>query len=256
MSDLTPSQRIGLLRIAAALALLLIIALGVLAWQYHAVGLAPTPAGIEAEIKSWGNWAVAASIGLMIAHSLVPFPAEFVTFANGMLFGPLWGVVITWTGAMLGASLAFALARWFGRPFVDALMNERHRAAMDRWMRRQGVGVLLLSRLMPLISFNVINYAAGLTPDLLVDLPVDHRARHPADHHAAGRHRRPGLERQRPCLDLSRRGRGCRRLALVVLRPAAARGGISVSRPRSPSPCSPPSPLSAPSRRRAPWPRC
>ncbi len=163
MSDPTSSRRIGLLRIAAALALILAIALGVLAWQSHALGIAPTRAGIEAEIHSWGNWAAAASIGLMVAHSLVPFPAEFITLANGMLFGPLWGVVITWTGAMLGACLAFALARWFGRPFVDALLNARHRAALDRWAHRQGIGVLLLSRLMPLISFNVINYAAGLT---------------------------------------------------------------------------------------------
>jgi uncharacterized membrane protein YdjX (TVP38/TMEM64 family) len=158
------SKRVGLLRIAAALTLVLIVGLGLAAWHYHTIGVAPTAAGIEAEIKSWGNWAAAASIGLMVAHSLVPFPAEFVTFANGMLFGPVWGVAITWTGAMLGAALAFALARWFGRPFVDALMNERHRAAMDRWARRQGIGVLLLSRLMPLISFNVINYAAGLAP--------------------------------------------------------------------------------------------
>ncbi len=164
MSDLTASQRIGRRRIAAALALLLIIGLGVLVWWSNAIDLAPTPKGIEAEIRSWGRWAVAASIGLMVAHSLVPFPAEFVTFANGMLFGPVWGVAITWTGAMLGASVAFALSRWFGRPFVDALMNERHRDAFDRWARRQGIGALLLSRLMPLISFNVINYAAGLTP--------------------------------------------------------------------------------------------
>jgi len=161
---MTSSRRIGLLRIAAALALVVVIGLGAAAWWNHAVGVAPTSKGIEAEIRSWGHWAVAASIGLLIAHSLVPFPAEFVTFANGMLFGPVWGVAITWTGAMLGAALAFALARWCGRPFVDALMNERHRAAMDRWARRQGIGVLLLSRLMPLISFNVINYAAGLTP--------------------------------------------------------------------------------------------
>ena len=153
-----------MLRIAAALALVLIIALGVLAWRYHAAGLPPTSKGIEAEIKSWGNWAVAASIGLMVAHSLIPFPAEFVTLANGMLFGPVWGVAITWIGAMLGAALAFALARWFGRPFVDALMNARHRDAVDRWTRHQGIAVLLLSRLMPLISFNLINYAAGLSP--------------------------------------------------------------------------------------------
>lgn len=164
LNDVTSSKRIGLLRIAASLTLLLIIALGVYAWWSDIAGLAPTAKGIEAEIRSWGRWAVAASIGLMIAHSLVPFPAEFVTFANGMLFGPVWGVAITWIGAMLGASLAFALARWFGRPFVDALMSERHRDAIDRWATRQGIGVLLLSRLMPLISFNVINYAAGLAP--------------------------------------------------------------------------------------------
>jgi uncharacterized membrane protein YdjX (TVP38/TMEM64 family) len=164
LHEITSSRRIGLKRVAAALVFLLIIGLGVLAWHYHAIGVAPTSKGIEAEIRSWGHWAVAASIGLMVAHSLMPFPAEFVTFANGMLFGPVWGVAITWTGAMLGAVLAFALARWFGHPFVDALMNERHRAAIDRWAKRQGIAVLLLSRLMPLISFNVINYAAGLTP--------------------------------------------------------------------------------------------
>jgi uncharacterized membrane protein YdjX (TVP38/TMEM64 family) len=164
LGDASASKRIGLRRTATALTFLLIVALGVLAWWSNIVDLAPTPKGIEAEIRSWGHWAVAASIGLMVAHSLVPFPAEFVTFANGMLFGPVWGVAITWTGAMLGAALAFALARWFGRPFVDALMNARHRDAVDHWARRQGIGVLLVSRLMPLISFNVINYAAGLTP--------------------------------------------------------------------------------------------
>ncbi len=164
VTDTTSSRRIGLLRAAAALLLLLMIGAGLAVWWNHDVSFAWTVAGIEAEIKSWGNWAVAASIALMILHSLIPFPAEFISMANGMLFGAFWGVVITWTGAMLGAALAFALARWFGRPFVTALMNERQRETTERWLKRQGIGVLLLSRLMPLISFNVINYAAGLTP--------------------------------------------------------------------------------------------
>ena len=166
----SPRHTIGILRVTAAITFVAVIALGVLAWWsarhggFNVLDAAPTAKGIEAEIRSWGHWAVAGSIVLMVAHSLVPFPAEFVTFANGMLFGPVWGTLITWSGAMLGAILAFALARWFGRPFVYAIMNERHRAAVDQWVRRQGIGVLLFSRLMPLISFNVINYAAGLTP--------------------------------------------------------------------------------------------
>ena len=55
--------------------------------------------------------------------------------ANGMLYGALWGTVITWSGAMLGAWLAFGLARWLGRPFVLAMVPERHHRALDRLPR-------------------------------------------------------------------------------------------------------------------------
>lgn len=118
---------------------------------------------VEEQIHSWGPWGVAGSILLMILHSFIPFPAEILAMANGMLYGPLWGTVITWTGAMLGAYLAFGLARWLGRPFVLARVGERHRVVVDRWAAEQGGPALLFSRLLPVISFNLINYAAGLT---------------------------------------------------------------------------------------------
>jgi uncharacterized membrane protein YdjX (TVP38/TMEM64 family) len=120
-------------------------------------------AAVERTIESWGMWGVAGAILLMVLHSFVPFPAEIVAMANGMLYGPLWGTVITWTGAMLGAYLAFGLARWLGRPFVLAMVASRHHEQLDDWMAHHGGGVLLLSRFVPVISFNLINYAAGLT---------------------------------------------------------------------------------------------
>jgi uncharacterized membrane protein YdjX (TVP38/TMEM64 family) len=118
---------------------------------------------VERTIQSWGMWGVAGAILLMVLHSFVPFPAEIVAMANGMLYGPFWGTVITWTGAMLGAWLAFGLARWLGRPFVHAVIAKRQHEKLDEWVARQGGGVLLLSRFVPVISFNLINYAAGLT---------------------------------------------------------------------------------------------
>ena len=118
---------------------------------------------VEAHIHAWGPWGVTGSILLMILHSFIPFPAEMLAMANGMVYGPLWGTAITWTGAMLGAYLAFGLARWLGRPFVLAMVGERHRAGVERWAAEQGGPTLLFSRLVPLISFNLINYAAGLT---------------------------------------------------------------------------------------------
>jgi uncharacterized membrane protein YdjX (TVP38/TMEM64 family) len=159
------------LRRAIAVLVLLALVLATLAvWGLALAGFAPplpgfelSPRAIEELIASWGMWAVAGAIMLMVLHSFVPFPAELVAMANGMLFGPLWGTLITWAGAMLGAWLAFGLARWLGRPFVRKMVAPRHQDAIDRWALRQGGGALFLSRFVPVISFNLINYAAGLT---------------------------------------------------------------------------------------------
>jgi len=92
----------------------------------------------EATIRSWGAWGVVCSIGLMIAHSFLPFPAEFLAIANGMAYGPVWGAAITWTGAMLGAYLALAWPgfwagrssrRWWPESIDVSLMNGRPSAA-------------------------------------------------------------------------------------------------------------------------------
>ena len=119
--------------------------------------------GIEELIRSWGPWAVGASIGLMVLHSFVPFPAGLLALANGMLYGWFWGTVITWTGAMLGAYVAFGLSRHLGRPFVEVMVPDKHLSRLDDWTARQGGGTLFVSRFLPVISFNFINYAAGLT---------------------------------------------------------------------------------------------
>ena len=117
----------------------------------------------EEAIQSWGAWGVLASIGLMVLHSFVPFPAEFVAIANGMVYGPVWGTVITWTGAMLGAFIAFGLARTLGRPFVELMVRRSNWHVLDDWAAIQGGQLVFISRLIPVISFNLINYAAGLT---------------------------------------------------------------------------------------------
>lgn len=114
-------------------------------------------------IKSLGAMGVAGSIVLMILHSFVPFPAELLTMANGMVYGPLWGVIITWVGAMFGAYAAFGLTRWLGRPFIEKWAPSNYKMKIDAWSQEEGATALLIARLIPVISFNVINYAAGLT---------------------------------------------------------------------------------------------
>ena len=118
--------------------------------------------GIERIAEAWGTWAPAASIALMILHSFVPFPAELIAIANGMLFGPVWGTLVTWIGAVSGAALAFALARRYGRPLVDRLVARKAWTGAEALYACCDARTLLLARLVPVISFNLINYAAGI----------------------------------------------------------------------------------------------
>ena len=148
---------LGLLIAVGILAVLFLVALS-LGWD-----LGISVQDIEDRILSWGSWGIAGSIGLMVLHSFVPFPAEFLALANGMLYGPVWGIAITWTGAMLGAFAAFGLARWLGRPFVARMVARRNWQVLDDWAARQGAGMVLIARFIPVIAFNLINYAAGLT---------------------------------------------------------------------------------------------
>lgn len=113
-------------------------------------------------IRHSGGLGVLASIGLMVIHSFVPFPAELVAIANGMVYGSFWGTVITWVGAMLGAFLAFGLARRYGRPLVGGILSRKNAQRLDDWVAQHGTGALFVSRFIPVISFNLINYAAGL----------------------------------------------------------------------------------------------
>lgn len=118
---------------------------------------------LSARIAALGVWGPIAVVVLMIVHCFVPFPAEILAFCAGAAFGALGGAALIWIGAMLGAALSFWLARRLGRPAVERFLPARHRAALDQWSVEQGTVGLLMARFVPLIAFNLINYAAGLT---------------------------------------------------------------------------------------------
>ena len=117
-------------------------------------------ADVERFVRGWGVWSGIGAVALMVLHSFLPLPAEIIPIANGMVFGPWLGIALTWIGAMLGAVLSYALARAFGIRFVRLVMGPAGAKQIDRVS--PGPGTLLLLRLIPVISFNLINYAAGL----------------------------------------------------------------------------------------------
>lgn len=115
-------------------------------------------------LLGFGAWAPAVSAGLMVLQSLVaPLPAFVVTFANGLLFGVWWGTLLSWTSAMAAAWVCFGIARWFGRPAVRWVVPASALDETDRLFERYGGWAVFLARLIPVVAFDVVSYAAGLT---------------------------------------------------------------------------------------------
>lgn len=149
-------------RLAGLAVLAALVGLG-FALGFSVAGRGLEPGVIMEHVRGLGGWGQAAVIGLMVLHCFVPFPAEILALAAGALYGTALGTGLIWAGAMVGAALSFALARWLGRPFVETMLGERSRARLDAWTVGQGAVTLLVVRFIPVIAFNLINYAAGLT---------------------------------------------------------------------------------------------
>jgi len=115
-------------------------------------------------LLSFGVWAPVVSGLLMVLQSIAaPLPAFVITFANGLLFGAFWGAILSWSSAMVGAIICYYVARSLGRPVVERMVGKKSLALADRFFERYGRYAVLIARLIPIISFDVVSYAAGLT---------------------------------------------------------------------------------------------
>ena len=115
-------------------------------------------------ILSFGIWAPIMSFFLMILQSIVaPLPAFILTFANAGLFGWINGAILSWTSSMAGAILCFWIARFYGRDVVEKLTSKGTLKSVDDFFSKYGNYAVLIARLLPFISFDIVSYAAGLT---------------------------------------------------------------------------------------------
>lgn len=135
-------------------------------WVDNALrAISGNPAGVAEYLRGFGATAALVSGLLMVLQSVMaPLPAFIITFANGMIWGFLGGAALSWSTAMLGAALCYWIARWLGRPAVERLVGGSSSLEVaDLFFERYGDRTILVARLLPFVSFDLISYAAGLT---------------------------------------------------------------------------------------------
>lgn len=118
----------------------------------------------RAYIASYGALAPVVSAILMVFQSVIaPLPAFLITFANGTLFGFWWGSLLSWSSSMVGAAFCFYIARYLGIQRITQLISQPAVEKANDFVEKYGTYAILIARLMPFISFDVISYFAGAT---------------------------------------------------------------------------------------------
>lgn len=144
--------------IAVPVLILLIPQLG------HSVGLALHGhfGALRVYVRSLGTAGLALLLGLMIAHAVVFYPSEIVTATAGYIYGfaPALGLVVA--GWLLTALLSYALGLTVGGPLLRSLLGRRY-AKLEAGVADGGVWLLLAGRLIPVVPFAFLGYAAGAT---------------------------------------------------------------------------------------------
>lgn len=118
---------------------------------------------IEGWVAQAGNWGPAIVILLMVVAVVAsPIPSAPIALAAGAAYGHTNGTIYIVIGAETGALIAFGLARFLGRGVVLKWFGDK--ADMGLLGSQNALtATVLLSRLMPFISFDLISYAAGLS---------------------------------------------------------------------------------------------
>ncbi len=115
-------------------------------------------------VDSLGVWApIVFILGYAVA-TVFFIPGSPLTLAAGAVFGLAKGTLYAFTGASIGAALAFLVARYAARKRIENKLADIPKfKAIDQAVGRDGGKIVALMRLSPVFPFNLLNYALGLT---------------------------------------------------------------------------------------------
>lgn len=120
------------------------------------------PELIQKYLKSAGIWSPIIYVALYVVATLLILPSTALNLTGGAIFGPVLGTAWTSIGAILAAIVSFGFTRTVGRVAVAKRLAGRWQA-MDAEVRRGGLFYMFAIRLIPVMPYGLVNFAAGLT---------------------------------------------------------------------------------------------
>jgi uncharacterized membrane protein YdjX (TVP38/TMEM64 family) len=119
---------------------------------------------VRSVVQSMGNYGPLVFIGLCLTAVLFHLPEVVLIAIGGVLFGPVKGFALGWTGSTAGSTCSFLLARYFLREALQQVAASRFNRlqTLDKRLERKGFQTVLTLRLM-LFMAPPLNWAIGVT---------------------------------------------------------------------------------------------
>ncbi len=91
-------------------------------------------------------------------------PGSWLSMLSGFLYGIWLGSFVVFVGAFIGAHLTFYLGRTFLKEWAQKKVSNFPKVKiMEKAVKREGLKVILLTRLSPLFPFGLLNFTYGLS---------------------------------------------------------------------------------------------
>ncbi|HSS04604.1 MAG TPA: VTT domain-containing protein [Solirubrobacterales bacterium] len=143
-----------------ALLALLVLAVAPLRDAFEAAVRGDT-AEVRSRIEDLGVAGPLLILGLALIHAVVFYPAEIVDAAAGFVYGFFPALALMMLGWLLSGLLCFAVGRSVARPLLDRWFGTERFERTEATIERGGATLMLAIRLIPILPFSLVSYAAG-----------------------------------------------------------------------------------------------
>jgi uncharacterized membrane protein YdjX (TVP38/TMEM64 family) len=143
-----------------ALLAILVLAVAPLRDAFEAAVRGDT-AEVRSRINDLGLAGPLLILGLALIHAVVFYPAEIVDAAAGFVYGFFPALALMMLGWLLSGLLCFAVGHSVARPLLDRWFGSERFERAEAAIERGGVTLLLAVRLLPIVPFSLVSYAAG-----------------------------------------------------------------------------------------------
>ncbi len=118
-------------------------------------------AEVRSRIEDLGLVGPLLILALALIHAVVFYPAEIVDAAAGFVYGFFPALALMMLGWLLSGLLCFAIGRSVARPLLDRWFGVERFERTEAAIERGGATLLLAIRLIPIVPFSLVSYAAG-----------------------------------------------------------------------------------------------